>query len=249
MSREGAASRGLPSMLWRSGQDRRLRLIEDHARLSGALALDIGCGLGLYTGRMAAGGAAAVGTEVEWDRLVAARGRGVPVVAAVAEALPFAAAAFDVVLLHEVLEHVADDRAAAREVIRVLRPGGRALVFVPNRWWPFETHGIRWRGRYRFGNIPGVNYLPDPLRNHLAGHVRVYTRGSLRALWAGLPVRVVHHTQIYPGYDTLATRRPWLGRWLRRLTYALERTRLRTFGLSHLLVVEVTGQLPQAAPD
>lgn len=238
---EDAASRGLPSYVWRFGQDRRFKLIEAHARLAEAEALDVGCGLGLYTGQMTAAGAWAAGTEVEWERLVEARGHGIPVLAAVAEKLPFGDQAFDVVLLHEVLEHMADDRAAAREVVRVLRPGGRAIVFVPNRWWPFETHGVTWRGRYHFGNIPLVNYLPDPLRNRLAGHVRVYTTGSLRTLWADLPVRIVLHTEIYPGYDKLAARRPALGGWLRRVTYGLEQTPLRRFGLSHMLVVEREG--------
>ena len=57
-------------------------------------------------------------------------------------------------------------------------------------------------------------------------------------LLAGLPVQVVSHTQIYPGYDNLVARRPAVGRYLRRVTYALEQTPLRVFGLSHLLVIE-----------
>jgi hypothetical protein len=54
----------------------------------------------------------------------------------------------------------------------------------------------------------------------------------------GLPVKVVAHTQVYPGFDKVAARCPWLGRWLRRVLYAVERTPLRVFGLSHLLVIE-----------
>jgi hypothetical protein len=51
---------------------------------------------------------------------------------------------------------------------------------------------------------------------------------------------VVRHTQIYPGYDNLARRVPFLGKALRRMTYALEHTPLARFGLSHFLVVEKT---------
>lgn len=36
----------------------------------------------------------------------------------------------------------------------------------------------------------------------------------------GQPVRIIHHSQIYPGYDNLSYRRPALGKWIRRLTYA-----------------------------
>ena len=45
--------------------------------------------------------------------------------------LPFPADSFDVILCSHVLEHVVDDRKAMRELHRVLRPGGWALVLVP----------------------------------------------------------------------------------------------------------------------
>jgi SAM-dependent methyltransferase len=142
------------------------------------------------------------------------------------------------VLSHEVIEHVADDRRAAREMIRVLRPGGRVILFCPNRWYPFETHGHYWRGEYHFGNTPLINYLPNALRNKLAPHVRAYTAAGIRQLFAGLPARVIQHTQIYPGYDNLVQRRPAVGKVLRTTTYTFERTPLKKFGLSHFLVVE-----------
>jgi SAM-dependent methyltransferase len=165
---------------------------------------------------------------------------------AVAEALPYADGTFDVVLSHEVIEHVTDDRRAVAEAVRVLQspepgeegPGGRLVIFAPNRLYPLETHGVYWRGSYRAGNIPLVNYLPGRWRERFCPHVKVYTGRELRQLLDGLPVKVVAHTQIFPGYDKVVRRRPTLGRWLRRVTYFLEGTPLRVFGLSHLLVVE-----------
>jgi SAM-dependent methyltransferase len=156
----------------------------------------------------------------------------------VCEKLPYADNYFDLILNHEVIEHVQDDRATAAEMVRVLKPGGRAVIFAPNRLYPFETHGHYWNGVYYFGNTPLINYLPDLVRNRLAPHVRVYTAEGLRSLFLGLPVRVVKHTQIYPGYDNLLYRRPALGKLLRRVTYALEQSPLTVFGISHLLVLE-----------
>ncbi|MCB0140913.1 MAG: class I SAM-dependent methyltransferase, partial [Caldilineaceae bacterium] len=95
-----------------------------------------------------------------------------------------------------------------------------------------------WRGQYHFGNTPLINYLPDSLRNRLAPHVRAYTPQGVRRLFYGQPVRVVHHTQIFPGYDNIVQRRPFLGRILRSGTYWLENSFLTILGNSHLLVIE-----------
>jgi SAM-dependent methyltransferase len=213
-------------------------MVQRWADPTGKRVLDVGCGVGMYTATFARLTRHVFGVEVEAERALEARERAAGVARSVGEHLPFADACFDLVFSHEVLEHVEDDRRCAVEMVRVTRPGGRIVVFVPNRLYPFETHGVYWRGRYRFGNVPLVNYLPDVLRNRLAPHVRAYTARSLRRLFAGLPVRVVHRACIYPGYDRLAARSRLLAALLRRLTYFLEHTPLRLLGLSHFLVLE-----------
>lgn len=235
---EKAIELGHPSYVWRYGQSRRFDLIRRYARLENAHILDVGCGLGLYVRQLRTLSPHVWGVDIDADKVTEAGGELPNIRQASAEMLPFADGTFDVLLSHEVLEHVDDDRQAVREAYRVLRPGGRLVVFVPNRWYPFETHGFYWRGRYHFGNIPLVNYLPDPLRDRLCPHVRAYTARGLRRLLDGLPGRVIVHTQIYPGYDKLAARRPGVAEALRTVSYACERTPLRLFGLSHLLVFE-----------
>jgi SAM-dependent methyltransferase len=245
------AARGHPSYVWRAGQERRFQMVRRWVTLPGQHVLDVGCGVGMYTAAFLRETSYVFGVEIECERALDARERAAGVVQAPGERLPFPDATFDVVFSHEVLEHVADDRACVAEMVRVTRrpevgvpldaggrPGGRIVVFVPNRLYPFETHGIFWRGRYRFGNVPLVNWLPTPLRNRLAPHVRAYTAGDLRHLFDGLPVRIVYHTVVFPGYDNILARAPSLGRALRAVTYALERTPLRALGLSHLLVAE-----------
>ena len=111
-------------------------------------------------------------------------------------------------------------------------------LFCPNRGYPVETHGIFWRGRYRFGNIPLVNYLPRRWRDRLAPHVRVYTGRDLERLFTGLPLRVVSRTIVFGAYDNIIARFPRLGRVLRAVLQRLERTPFRIFGLSHFWVLE-----------
>ena len=234
-----AAERGEPGYVWRSGQDRRLAMIRQWTDLSGRI-LDNGAGLGTYLeacGRINPD-SLRIGLEVEFDRAVEALPRADGIVLGVGERLPFADDSYDFVLSNEVLEHVADDRACAAEMVRITRPGGRILIFAPNRWYPVEQHGIYWRGEYHFGNKPLVNYLPDPLRNRLAPHVRAYTAAGLRSLFHDLPVKGLYYGRIFGGYDNIARRYPRLGRAMRRILYAAEMTPFRVFGLSHLLVLE-----------
>lgn len=234
-----AALRGEPSYAWRDGQARRLEMILAAAgeRVRGAV-LEDGCGVGLYLAHLAPIAGNLTGLEIDLPRARQAHDRARAVLCGAGEHLPFSADHFDLVLSHEVIEHVQDDRQAVSEIVRVLRPGGRLVLFCPNRGYPFETHGIYWRGHYRFGNIPLINYLPRRWRDRLAPHVEIYTRGDLERLFQGLPVKFVERRTIFGAYDNIITRRPALGRLLRRFLQALERTRLQGFGLSHFWVVE-----------
>ena len=241
---DDAARLGHPSYIWRAGQERRLALVRQWANLDRNRILDVGCGVGMYTGQFRRFSPHVTGVEVDLAAGRQAAARLPDIVLAPAERLPFAPCSFDVVFSHEVIEHVADDRAAAAEMVRVAAPCGRIVLFCPNRLYPFETHGHYWRGRYRFGNTPLVNWLPNALRNRLAPHVRVYTRAGLLRLFAGSGARVIHHSVIYPGFDNVVASRPALGRVLRRVLYALEHTPLQWLGLSHFLVLELETRHP-----
>jgi SAM-dependent methyltransferase len=76
--------------------------------------------------------------------------------------LPFADGSFDRVLCTEVLEHIPDDRATIREIVRVLRPGGTVAVGVPDQL----SESIFWRLSGQYRDIPG-------------GHVRIYGRREI----------------------------------------------------------------------
>jgi len=238
---EKAALRGEPSYVWRAGQERRLEMIVRAAgsRLHGRV-LENGCGVGMYVEKLAGLRSRVTGLEFDFERAAEARFRSDEIVNAAGEWLPFPASTFDLILSHEVIEHVADDREAVCEMVRVLKPGGRAVIFCPNRGYPFETHGIYWRGKYYFGNKLFVNYLPRRIRNKLAPHVRVYSNGDLQKLFKGLPVKFVERTIIFGAYDNIIARFGSLGKFLRGVLQFLERTPLKGFGLSHFWVVEKT---------
>lgn len=236
---KNAALRGEPSYVWRAGQTRRLEMIREAAgtRAAGVVLVD-GCGVGAYLEKLSKSAVLAVGLDIELERAQESNRKAPAVINAAGERLPFPDDRFDLILSHEVLEHVQNDGMAIREMVRTLRPGGRLVLFCPNRGYPFETHGIYWNGRYQFGNIPLVNYLPRRWRDRLAPHVNVYTRGDLERLFAGLPVRMISRRMIFGAYDNIIARHPALGRILREFLQALEKTPLQILGLSHFWIIE-----------
>jgi SAM-dependent methyltransferase len=148
------------------------------ASLPGTRVVDVGCGPNPVTDfELIRRGREVVGVELSEDfartALLNAERQGVEmsVVCAPAHDIPLPDASFDVAVLTEVLEHVPSEyeEATLREVRRLLRPGGRLVVTVPN------VHGLHWRYmQWR----AGVEEQED--------HLRQYTYPGL----AGLLTRV-----------------------------------------------------------
>jgi SAM-dependent methyltransferase len=234
-----AALRGEPSYVWRAGQERRLLMIARWVKLEDAHVLIDGCGVGTYASHIRRRYTSTVEAfDIEFDRVVTAQSETPHALVVAGEQIPYASNTFDTILSHEVIEHVQDDRLSAQEMVRVLKPGGRIVMFCPNRWYPFETHGHYWKGEYHFGNSPLINYLPDRWRNQLVPHVRAYTARGIQRLFEGESVKIVHHSRIYGGYDNIIARLGKPAEVIRDLLYKLENTPLDTWGLSHFLVVE-----------
>jgi SAM-dependent methyltransferase len=234
-----AALRGEPSYVWRDGQQRRLEMILKFAgeRIQKNI-LENGCGVGMYVKKMAEMGGNVTGLEYDFDRAKEARNVSDKIINAAGEFLPLPSSTFDLILSHEVIEHVSSDRSAIAEMIRVLKVGGRAIIFCPNRWYPVETHGIFLKGKYYFGNKLFVNYLPRFLRDKLAPHVNVYTKKDLAKLFDGLPVKFIERTIIFGAYDNIIARFGFAGKILRTILQFLEKTPLKILGISHFWVVE-----------
>ena len=234
-----AALRGEPSYVWRAGQQRRLDMIVQAAgnRIKGRI-LENGCGVGMYVEHLSPFGGEITGLEYDFERAAEAAENSTNIINAAGEFVPLSSTTFDLILSHEVIEHVQDDRTAVREMIRVLKPGGRIALFCPNRGYPYETHGIYWKGQYHFGNKLFVNYLPLVLRNKLAPHVRVYRKRDLQKLFDGLPVKFIERTILFGAYDNIIARFGPFGKVLRSILQFLEKTPLRMFGLSHYWVIE-----------
>jgi SAM-dependent methyltransferase len=142
--------------------------------------LDIGCGTGVSTAAVAELGWSAVGVDLSPDMLEVARGRGLEIVQASADALPFDDGAFDAAVSVWTHTDVEDFCAAIRETARVLRPEAPVIyigahpcfvgphsLFVGAEGVPELHPGYRPSRRYD-SSAPGVAN-PDRLRARVGG--------------------------------------------------------------------------------
>jgi SAM-dependent methyltransferase len=159
------------------------------ARLSAAVSryaqagdrvLDLGCGTGELTRALAAAGLRTAGCDISRQMLMRApRDRGGCVGWVQLEpswrTLPFASAAFDVVVASSVLEYVAEPAAVLRECARVLRPGGVVLYTVPDL-----RHPVRWAEwcAHRLAGVTG-RLCGDARRSRWQGY-HTYLRASMQ---------------------------------------------------------------------
>ena len=111
----------------------------EFANAAGLKVLEVGCGLGTDGAQFAEAGADYTGIDLTDAAVELARKRfelfdlSGKFQTADAENLPFEDNTFDVVYSHGVLHHTPDTRQALREIHRVLRPGGRAIVMLYHR--------------------------------------------------------------------------------------------------------------------
>ena len=105
-----------------------------------ARILDAGCGSGRNMIELARRGTV-TGVELSDTSVGLARARHTgDVISGSVLQMPFASASFDLAVCLDVLEHLEDDRAALRELRRVVAPGGSLLVTVPAYQWLWSGH-------------------------------------------------------------------------------------------------------------
>jgi SAM-dependent methyltransferase len=134
-------------------------------------ALDLGSEDGSLVEAWREGGAQTVLLDLDPAMLRRARGPGV---AADACRLPLRAESFDLVVVCALLEHLVDPAECLAEVVRVLRPGGRIVAWVP--WDAAVVPLKRWGRR--------LGFRLGPLHEGQApGHLRSFDRAGLRRLF------------------------------------------------------------------
>ena len=261
---------GKPGEIFSKGFQRRLDLITKLVDFKDKKILDLGCGEGVWLGQFTkfTDPKNVYGSEYDKEKVdrlklhppqspfkggsPSGQGDVIPVLNIIncpGEKLDFPNNFFDIVFQNEVLEHVQDDKKTIEECARVLKPGGKLIIFTPNRGWPFETHGMFLGGKYYWGNIPLLPWMPKFIFRKFAPHVRNYSNREIRSLIenplptsplsrGGVPLRIIYHKHVFPGFDGLVRRFGFVGKIIQGFFFWLEKTPLHFFGISHIIIAE-----------
>lgn len=159
-------------------------------------ALDLGCGSGTGLSWLQAhlSPEFTVGVDVSLHGLQHSGGRGAALVCASAGRIPVAGNSLDLVLCNDVLQHLADDRAALEEIYRVLAPGGLVYLRTNCRFlMPLQPGCLRLYTRRRLrGVLAAVGFEPLTVsRANALGSVISVARLYLPARGASVP----HHNE------------------------------------------------------
>ena len=128
--------------------------------------LDVGCGTGANLEMLSEFGNAE-GVDVSDDALEFCRSKNLKVHKGLAEKLPFDDGEFDLVTALDVIEHLDDDVAGIREMHRVTRSGGKALIFVPAFMWlwgvqdDISNHRIRYTKKQIVSRLEQAGFKID----------------------------------------------------------------------------------------
>jgi len=163
---------------------RRARIILENLDLKpGMRVLDVGCGRGFYEMAISNifSGVKVVGVDLNENYLSvgknAVRDKNVTFLKADATKLPFKSGSFDRVICSEVLEHIPDDEGVLKEIRRVLKRGGKAIISVPNKNYPFFWDPLNYILEHFFHtHIPSHIWW---LAGIWADHERLYTEEEL----------------------------------------------------------------------
>lgn len=185
--------------------------------------LDVGCGNGYMTEIVGADFSKVVGIDVEPERLADFREHAnengkVSILEMSASSIAFPDNSFSLVTAFEVLEHVPDPQIAASQMARVCSPGGTVVISVPQRWFPFENHGMQIGSRTYERKIPLLPYM-RPLHSKWS-LARIFSSSEMDSFFSTLTPIATEYAS--PQFERAATKPGW-ERNLRFLRGVLDR--------------------------
>lgn len=214
------------------------------ALTSGGSYIDVGCGNGAQTVLFAKHFREWLALDVEEERLqefrheitredYGTKGSTYRIEQYDGNRIPSENASADFLTCIEVIEHTESDTSTIAELFRVLKPGGTAVITVPNKWWIFETHGAN-LPVLPWNRVPFFSWLPKAIHSKYA-KARIYRKSEIEDMLKSAGFRIRKSLYVTAPMDMIKS--PALQKAVRSAVFGKDETSLPILSTSVMLVV------------
>jgi SAM-dependent methyltransferase len=228
----------------------RIELIRKYISTDHIKILDCGCGNGEYVISLIRNGYDTYGIEYDKEKVFNFRKKfpefSNRILVGNIESMPINDSSFTVIILNEVIEHVGDEIRVLNEVQRVLSSSGKLIVFCPNRFYPFEAHGVFLKkSMVKIPHfIPFIPYIPLNLGKIFFRYwARNYFPWEIRALIRGCGFKIIGLDYVWQTFENITREQPHFIKVLRpfflKMVIILERiSYIKIFGVSQVIIAK-----------
>ncbi|HED37553.1 MAG TPA: SAM-dependent methyltransferase [Ignavibacteria bacterium] len=229
--------KGAPSNYSVSGIKKRIEKMDSIKHIPFGTNLDLGTGIGAYFSILKKHSKILYALDKDISHLIKFQ-KNIPddsntLFVSNAESLSIKNEKFDVIFAIEVIEHVENLKATVQEIYRILKPNGLLYVSVPNKYFPLETHMLRF-GKY---SIKG-KYLPflsmSNFIHNKIGTAKRFSKKDIISEFSKYNFGIAGIEFMMPPFDYFNFGR----KYLKRLTDKLERNYFKYFSMTLIAVMQ-----------
>ncbi len=226
--------------------NKRIKYLTSIVNCENKVLLDCGCGEGDYLILLNKMGFNSYGVEYSKAKVKIYSKKNVDakkVIVGDIENLPYKAV-FDIIVINEVIEHISDDKRALNSMFNALKPGGKLVIFAPNRLYPFETHGVYNKKSNKMlpFYLPFIPYIPLTIgKCYFRYWARNYFPWELRKLVMQQSFVITHNGYVWQTVENITGKmHPFIIKispFLRVLFSVFEKAPLiKCFGISQVII-------------
>ncbi len=228
---------GAPSKFHVSGTHKRISKMNAILPIPKGFNLDLGTGIGAYYSELNEKSKTLFAFDGEISFLKSFS-RNLPIYSkkiflAKSEQIPLKKDLFDAIIAIEVLEHVTNLEKTIQEIFRILKPNGFLYLSVPNKFFPLETHMLKFKSFSIKGKYIPFLSMSNAIHNKI-GTARRFSSNDIKEVFEKNNFKLIGIDFMMPPFDYFKFGR----KFFKNITERLERSRLKHFSMTIIAVVK-----------